>query len=133
MDFVRGCDLLSRIRANEIRVKNNMQFYTAEVLCALEHLHRNLIVYRDLKPEHVMIDSQGHCQLVDFGFAKRFRSADVKKNQMRAYTNCGTPDYIAPEVLRGVGTSFEADVWSLGVLMCEIISGRTPFHSDNPQ
>ena len=61
MDFVRGCDLLNRIRANEIRVKNNMQFYTAEVLCALEHLHSNLIVYRDLKPEHVMIDSEGHC------------------------------------------------------------------------
>ena len=80
MDFVRGCDLLNRIRANEIRVKNNMQFYTAEVLCALEHLHNNLIVYRDLKPEHVMIDDEGHCQLVDFGFAKRFTRADRAKN-----------------------------------------------------
>ena len=72
MDFVKGCELLSRIRANEIRVKNNMQFYVAEVLCGLEHLHKNLIVYRDLKPEHVMLDSRGHCKLVDFGFAKRF-------------------------------------------------------------
>lgn len=61
MDFVRGCDLLNRIRANELRVKNNMQFYSAEVLCALEHLHQNQIVYRDLKPENVMIDSDGHC------------------------------------------------------------------------
>ena len=57
MDFVRGCDLLSRIRANESRVKNNMTFYLAEVLCAIEHLHEHLIVYRDLKPEHVMLDS----------------------------------------------------------------------------
>ena len=56
MDFVRGCDLLSRIRANEMRIKNNMHFYMAEVICAIEHLHNNLIVYRDLKPEHVMID-----------------------------------------------------------------------------
>ena len=80
MDFVKGCDLLSRIRANERTVKNNMQFYTAEVLCALEHLHSNLIVYRDLKPEHVMIDSSGHCQLVDFGFAKRFTRSDQVKN-----------------------------------------------------
>ena len=133
MEFVKGCDLLSRIRANEIRVKNNMQFYTAEVLCAIEHLHSNLIIYRDLKPEHVMLDNEGHCKLVDFGFAKRFRQSDVTKNQMRTFTNCGTPDYIAPEVLRGIGTGFEADIWSLGVLICEIISGRTPFHNDNPQ
>ena len=80
MDLVKGCDLLSRIRANEPRVKNNMHFYLAEVICALEHLHNNYIVYRDLKPEHVMIDGQGHCQLVDFGFAKRFSKKDVLKN-----------------------------------------------------
>ena len=133
MDLVRGCDLLSRIRANEIRVKNNLHFYSAEVLCALEHLHANFIVYRDLKPEHVMIDKDGHCKLVDFGFAKRFDRNDQKRNHMRTFTNCGTPDYIAPEVLRGVGASFEADIWSLGVLICEIISGKTPFHNENPQ
>ena len=133
MDFVKGCDLLSRIRANELRVRNNMQFYMAEVMIAMEHLHSNFIIYRDLKPEHVMIDEQGHCQLVDFGFAKRFSKRDHSKNSMRTFTNCGTPDYIAPEVLRGVGASFEADIWSLGVLMTEIISGRTPFHDENPQ
>ena len=72
MDLVQGCDLLSRIHSNEHRVKTNAEFYTAEVLCALEHLHSHFIVYRDLKPEHVMIDYQGHCKLVDFGFAKRF-------------------------------------------------------------
>ena len=80
-----------------------------------------------------MIDSEGHCKLVDFGFAKRFDRNDQRKNQMRTFTNCGTPDYIAPEVLRGVGASFEADIWSLGVLICEIISGKTPFHHENPQ
>lgn len=125
MDLVAGCDILSRIQSNELRVKNNMEFYTAEVLCALEHLHSNMIVYRDLKPEHVMIDYQGHCKLVDFGFAKRFvkQGTNGGMNQMKTYTNCGTPDYIAPEVLRGVGTSFEADIWSLGVFICELISG----------
>lgn len=132
MDFVRGCDLLSRIRGNEPRVKGNMDFYVAEILCTLEHLHRNLIIYRDLKPEHVMIDDEGHCKLVDFGFAKRFRQKDAQNNQLRTFTNCGTPDYIAPEILRGVGASFQADVWSLGVLMVEILSGKTPFFADNP-
>ena len=100
-----------------------MDFYAAEVICALEHLHKHRIIYRDLKPEHVMINSQGHIQLVDFGFAKQFTLNDIKRNVMRTYTNCGTPDYIAPEVLRGVGASYEADIWSLGVLMCEILSG----------
>ena len=123
MDFVKGCDLLSRIRGNELAVKNNMHYYAAEVICALEHLHKHLIVYRDLKPEHVMLDNSGHCQLVDFGFAKRFTRQDEQRNQLRTFTNCGTPDYIAPEVLRGVGSSFQADIWSLGVLICEIISG----------
>jgi len=60
MDFVRGCDLLSRIRGNELLVKNNMSFYAAEVICAIEHLHNHLVVYRDLKPEHVMLNSGGH-------------------------------------------------------------------------
>ena len=57
MEFVKGCDLLNRIRGSEFQVRNNMHFYAAEVICALEHLHRHLIVYRDLKPEHVMINN----------------------------------------------------------------------------
>ena len=133
MEFVKGCDLLSRIRANEIYVRNNMQFYIAEVICGLEHLHKNLILYRDLKPEHVMIDSRGHCKLIDFGFAKKFTENDLKKNNMRTFTNCGTPEYIAPEVIRGMGAGLQADVWSLGVLMCEILQGKTPFYDENPK
>lgn len=80
MEFVKGCDLLSRINGNEKQVKNNMHFYAAEVICALEHLHQHLIIYRDLKPEHVMINNKGHIQLVDFGFAKRFSSKDQNRN-----------------------------------------------------
>ena len=72
MEFIRGCELRSRIRANEMKVKCNMQFYVAEIMCALEHLHKNLIIYRDLKPDNIMLDSRGHCKLIDFGFAKRF-------------------------------------------------------------
>ena len=88
----------------------------------MQHLHSHSIVFRDLKAEHVMIDHQGHCKLIDFGFAKCLRvKSSFTKKEVKTYTNCGTPDYIAPEVLKGVGTSYEADVWSLGVLIAEIL------------
>ena len=99
-----------------------MQFYVSEVLMALEFLHQNSIVYRDLKPENIVLSmkNRGHIKLVDFGFAK------ILKNG-KTMTNCGTPVYIAPEIIRGTGHSYKVDVWSLGILIVEIISGQTPF------
>ena len=98
-------------------------FYAAEILVALEILHENKIIYRDLKPENVVIDGQGHIKLIDFGFAKRLHSSTNAKHHYRAYTNCGTVGYTAPEVLMSLGASFEADIWSLGVMIAEMISG----------
>lgn len=108
-----------------------MQFYAAEVLLTLEYLHNQNIVYRDLKPENIVLSmsDRGHIKLVDFGFAKQFKS-----NNHRTNTNCGTPAYIAPEVLRGnFEHSFEVDIWGLGVLMVELVSGQTPFQAENTQ
>jgi serine/threonine protein kinase len=95
-----------------------MQFYISEVLLALEFLHQNHVVYRDLKPENIVLSmkDRGHIKLVDFGFAKIMKMG-------KTITNCGTPVYIAPEILRCTGHSYQVDVWSLGVLMVEIISG----------
>ena len=98
---------------------------------SLQYLHANNILYRDLKPENLVISmtERGHVKLVDFGFAKR-----LKAPGQRTYTNCGTPAYIAPEVLLGLnGHGHEADIWSLGVLMVELASGQTPFHADSTQ
>jgi serine/threonine protein kinase len=106
-----------------------MAFYAIEVLLALSYLHSNCIIYRDLKPENIVVSmtERGHLKLVDFGFAKMLKTIN-----QRTYTNCGTPAYIAPEVLiDNNGHGHEVDVWSLGVLMCEIISGHTPFHAES--
>ena len=105
-----------------MEIQNNMPFYCSEVLISLEYLHKNYIIYRDLKPENIVLSIQdrGHIKLVDFGFAKSIKG-------LKAMTNCGTPVYIAPEILRGNGHSYQVDVWSLGVLMFEIVSGTTPF------
>ena len=101
-----------------------MVFYSAITMMTLEFLHSKNIIYRDLKPENMVIsmNDRGNIKLVDFGFSKR-----LQPTQHRTFTNCGTPTYISPEVLLGTGHGFEHDIWSLGVLMVEIISGQTPF------
>jgi protein kinase X len=106
---------------NRKLVRQNVSFYVAEVVCALRHLHAANVIYRDLKSEHVMIDSTGHCKLIDLGFAKEFKSR--KSEDQRTYTICGTPEYTAPEVIKGIGAGFPADVWSLGVLITEMLTG----------
>jgi serine/threonine protein kinase len=90
---------LARMGPDNLRVKKDwVKFYAAEVLIALETLHRHRVIYRDLKPDNVVIDRHGHAKLIDFGFAKQLHSS----NQFRTYTNCGTLGYTAPEVLLNV-------------------------------
>jgi serine/threonine protein kinase len=93
-------------------------FYASEILVALGDLHGRGIVYRDLKPENVMVDAEGHVKVIDFGFAKV-----LGKGKDKVYTNCGTMGYAAPEVISGQGYSFSADIWSFGILLAEIITG----------
>ena len=105
----------------KVQNKDWVKFYAAEILVALETLHKYKIIYRDLKPENVVIDKDGHVKLIDFGFAKRLSSAQKYKTM----TNCGTIGYTAPEILVGssLGYSFEADIWSYGILLCELLLG----------
>ena len=102
------------------------RFYTACLVLILEHLHENKVVYRDLKPENVVIDTDGYPKLIDFGTTKILKG--------RTYTTIGTPYYMAPEVIVGAGHSFEADWWSLGVMVYEFVFGTVPFgrHTDDP-
>ena len=95
----------------------------AENALALGFLHKNNLIYRDLKPENILLDKEGHVKLTDFGLSKVLLS----KRNARAYTICGTPQYIAPEIIKSKGYDKTVDWWSLGVLMFEMLSGRKPF------
>ena len=96
----------------------------AEIVIAFEYIHSRNIIFRDLKPENVLIDSFGHIKITDFGFAKKL------KKEGKTYTTCGTPECLAPEVILGLGQDKAVDYWALGILMYELLNGNTPFHAD---
>jgi len=123
VDLVQGGELFSVIHT-ETRdgVPNtNARFYAACILESLSHLHHRHICYRDLKPENVLVDSGGYCQLVDLGFAKIVMD--------KTYTLCGTPEYLAPEIILSKGHDKGVDYWAFGVLIYEMLVGRSPFYS----
>ena len=123
LEYLPGGELLAQIKEQRSLTLEDSRFYLAEVLVAIQQLHENHIIYRDLKPENILLDRRGHIKLIDFGFAKQL--GDLRRD--RARTNCGTPAYAAPEVLIGAGYGYKADIWSFGILICEILGGFTPF------
>ncbi|GLC39676.1 hypothetical protein PLESTF_000968100 [Pleodorina starrii] len=115
-----GC-LAPKVKMLQGMSEDLAKFYIGSIVLALEYLHNNNIVYRDLKPENVFIDGSGYVKLGDFGFAK------VLENGNRTYTFCGTPGYVAPENVLAHGYNYSVDWWGLGVLMYVLLTGRQPF------
>ncbi|KAM4740183.1 LOW QUALITY PROTEIN: protein kinase C delta type-like [Anableps anableps] len=126
MEFLNGGDLMFHIQEKGRFDLNRATFYAAEIVLGLQFLHSQGIIYRDLKLDNVMLDSNGHIKIADFGMCKENISAENK-----AGTFCGTPDYIAPEILLGHKYTFSVDWWSFGVLVYEMLIGQSPFHGDN--
>lgn len=127
MRFLRGGELFEALRREpksritEARAK----FYIMQAVLAVGQLHKQNIIHRDLKPENILLDEEGYICVTDFGLSK------VVEEGKQAKTMCGTPDYIAPEILLGKGYSYGVDWWTIGILAYEMICGMTPFAAKN--
>ncbi|XP_075569630.1 protein kinase C delta type isoform X3 [Pelecanus crispus] len=126
MEFLNGGDLMFHIQDKGRFDLYRATFYGAEILCGLQFLHSKGIIYRDLKLDNVMLDKEGHIKIADFGMCK-----ENVVGENKASTFCGTPDYIAPEILQGLRYTFSVDWWSFGVLLYEMLIGQSPFHGDD--
>lgn len=126
LEYCPGGELFFHLARAERFSERRCRFYSSEVVLALEYLHRLGIVFRDLKPENVLLDADGHVKLADFGLSK-----EGVFDNYSAKTMCGTPEYLAPEVLEKQGGGRAADWYSLGIFVYEMATGNPPFHSDD--
>ena len=125
LELVYGGELFTILRSAGILNAEQAKFYLAQIVCIFKYLHSKNIIYRNLLPENILINKDGYIKLVDFDFAK-----ELKDN--KTYTLCGTPGYLAPEVLLNKGHGKAADWWTLGVLLYEMIAGIDPFNDEDP-
>ena len=125
MPFIIGGELFQHLRASKFFPEEKVKFYAASIGLALDYLHSKGIIYRDIKPENILIDEEGYLKLIDFGMAK------IIKNDEKATSFCGTPEYLAPEVITGEGHNRAADWWSFGILIFEMLCGIPPFYCEN--
>lgn len=139
MEFIQGGELWSYIYEKLDTVPRSTQggfemsavkFYAANVLLAFKHMHDKSIAYRDLKPENLLIDNLGYIKVIDFGFAKKFPFMKNGQKQDKTYTLCGTPEYLAPEIVMSKGYDKSVDYWAFGCLVYELYLSRTPFQAD---
>ena len=121
-EFMQGGEMFFHLHKEKRFSNEKTRFYIIELVLAIEFLHNNKMLYRDLKPENIMVDATGHIKLTDFGLSKK-----VKRQKEKAFTICGTPQYLAPEILSDEGYDNSVDWWSLGCVMYEILVMKATF------
>lgn len=144
MEFLSGGDFMTLLIKKDIIPERDAKFYLAEIVLAIESLHKMNYIHRDLKPDNILIDDNGHLKLSDFGLCKHMgqhyemavpynpaAKPEASRRQL-AYSTVGTPDYIAPEVFSQKGYNELVDWWSVGVILFEMVIGFPPFYSDTP-
>lgn len=131
IDYMAGGELFFWLKRERRFSENRCRLYTAEISCALEALNDANIIYRDLKPENILLDADGHLRLTDFGLAKGGISGSGAEGGTKTF--CGTPEYLAPEILENKGHGKAVDWWAMGTLLYEMLSGLPPFYDTNVQ
>eukprot|EP00349_Pseudokeronopsis_sp_Brazil_P005029 CAMPEP_0202963596 /NCGR_PEP_ID=MMETSP1396-20130829/7601_1 /ASSEMBLY_ACC=CAM_ASM_000872 /TAXON_ID= /ORGANISM="Pseudokeronopsis sp., Strain Brazil" /LENGTH=235 /DNA_ID=CAMNT_0049684951 /DNA_START=951 /DNA_END=1658 /DNA_ORIENTATION=- len=122
MDYIKGGDMFQYLREERRFSEERTCFYAAQIALALGYLHKSRILYRDLKPENLLLDESGYLRLADFGLAKQARESN---------SFCGTPEYLSPEMIVGTGHDHTLDWWALGILIYEMLIGIPPFYDKN--
>jgi len=129
LDYVNGGELFYHLQKEKKFSEDRVRYYGAEIVLALEHLHFSGVIYRDLKPENLLLTNEGHICMTDFGLCKEGLMSPSDKTG----TFCGTPEYLAPEVLQGNGYGKAVDWWSFGSLLYEMLTGLPPFYNQDVQ
>ncbi|CAD8073895.1 unnamed protein product [Paramecium sonneborni] len=125
LEYCPGGELFNLLQKKKKLTEDQCRFYVCQMILAIEYLHENNIIYRDLKPENVILDADGYIRITDFGLSKK----NVKQDK-DAYSVCGTPEYLAPEILMKQGHGKPVDWWTLGCIIFEMITGMPPYYSN---